>query len=140
VTATLGDSAPVKVDAGLPFTEMGINSVRAIELRNRIGAATGVRLPASLVFDHPTPAAVVRLVRESLGGTANRAPRDVGRLAREIDELISAGATVDADTVALLRTITSRLTLTLNLTRSEQAVGFDPMTATDAELFQLLDR
>jgi acyl transferase domain-containing protein len=132
ITAALGGDAPAPAEATLPFTEMGITSVRAVELRNRIGAATGVRLPASLVFDHPTPAAVVRLIRAELFGTPSRA-RDVADLVLEVDDLISAGAVVDDDTAALLRTITARLAAAGTGT-------FDAMTATDEELFQLVDR
>ncbi|MFE2626689.1 type I polyketide synthase [Streptomyces sp. NPDC059374] len=70
-----GDRAGVDMDRG--FTELGLDSLAAIELRNRLGAATGLRLPATMMFDHPTPTDVVALLLEELAADLPDAPEPV---------------------------------------------------------------
>ncbi|WP_327147860.1 type I polyketide synthase [Nocardia sp. NBC_01329] len=77
--AVLGHDSPDAIDPDLPFTAFGFNSLSGIELRHRVARATGVDLPMTLIFDHPTPTAVTRLVRSRLEGLENDVPRPARR-------------------------------------------------------------
>ncbi|MEU6201946.1 beta-ketoacyl synthase N-terminal-like domain-containing protein, partial [Streptomyces sp. NPDC047061] len=64
----LGHANPGDIDSQRAFREMGIDSLTALELRNRLAAETGLSLPATLVFDYPVPLELARyLVAEARG-------------------------------------------------------------------------
>jgi acyl carrier protein len=58
VAAVLGHDKPEEVPADSGFMALGLNSLAAVELRDRLNQATGLRLPATLLFEHPTPSAL----------------------------------------------------------------------------------
>ncbi|MGA8363766.1 MAG: SDR family NAD(P)-dependent oxidoreductase, partial [Solirubrobacteraceae bacterium] len=147
VAGVLGYVSPEEVDPRRAFKELGFDSLAAVELRNRLGQATGMKLPSTLVFDHPTPAAVAEYTRSKVSVNGAGTPA----IDEQLDKLEAALASIAEDDGERTR-IKGRLQ---GLTRRVQSLLADDSyvlatvgaeaqdaleSATDDEVFELLDK
>ncbi|BBB02259.1 putative modular polyketide synthase [Actinacidiphila reveromycinica] len=143
--AVLGLGDPADADRGRTFRQLGFDSLTAVELRNRLGTAAGVRPSATVVFDYPTPAALTRHLLELIAGEAGaqpEAPRGPAAVA-ELDRLEAALAEVPPGDARRPRIVT-RLEAILHAFRAGRSgeAGADEEidTASDDEIFSMIDR
>jgi NADP-dependent 3-hydroxy acid dehydrogenase YdfG len=139
-TAVLGFPRADAIGVQRGFLESGFDSLTAVEMRGRLTGLTGLRLPATLLFDYPTPVELARYLRDRLVRDGTPASPSVG------DELDRLGASLPAiaeDEAERVR-VSTRLQEFLAILGGPQRPSGDVTdrleSATDEELFDLVDQ
>nr|WP_018639362.1 type I polyketide synthase [Parafrankia elaeagni] len=127
IRAVLGHPETEQIPVGLAFREIGFDSVTAVELRNRLSAATGLRCAATLVFDHPTPMELARFLRREMAPGANATTS----LLDELDRLEPAFTESGLDHIGRTRV---RIRLQAILSKLEDGATAPPALALDTPL------
>ncbi|UOZ02752.1 type I polyketide synthase [Amycolatopsis sp. WQ 127309] len=138
--AILGHAPGDAVSAERAFSELGFDSLTAVQLRNRLTAVTGVLLPPTLIFDHPNPAALARLLQAELFRPVDSTRSTLADLDR-LSETLSA---IPLDS-ALEGEVAARLQAMLSRWKERPATAGDADAATElrtastAAIFDFID-
>ncbi|SCL26459.1 Acyl transferase domain-containing protein [Micromonospora pallida] len=140
--AVLGYASMRAVDEDKGFVELGFDSLTAVEFRNRLTAATGLRLPSTLIYDRPTTTALVGYLRGALLAERSTSALSVLGELNKLETAMRAVAGDDTDRTAVAARLRELLSLWTYAERGVDDVAVtagDLGSATAEEIFNLLD-
>ncbi|WP_328301310.1 SDR family NAD(P)-dependent oxidoreductase [Streptomyces sp. NBC_00435] len=131
VATALGHDDVSAIASTAPFTDLGFDSLTAVELRNRLVAVTGENLPTTLVFDYPTPSTLAEYLRTVV------AAKQAAPLLDQLEALMREGV-LDPGARARLQRLIGGATAGAAVPADEQGEE-DFADAADEDLFALID-
>ncbi|MEU6594747.1 SDR family NAD(P)-dependent oxidoreductase [Streptomyces sp. NPDC046881] len=143
VATVLGHTGADQVRAETAFKDAGFDSLTSVELRNRLREATGLNLPATAVFDYPTPLALAGYLHDRLAPGDQAAPGTHPLLAElsKLEALLADTAADDTTRAQVATRLQGLLTTwsTASVTEPDAEEDLDFESASDDELFELID-
>jgi acyl carrier protein len=138
IAAVLGVALPQQMTPDQTFRDLGFDSLQAVRLRNRLEAAIGLRLPATIVFDYPTPRLVASWVLDQLLGESRPPVASADWVLARIEQLLQAQVLSETD----WRDVSRRLPALLARRKGDESgpIESDLDQATTENIFDLVDR
>ncbi|MFD3689006.1 type I polyketide synthase, partial [Nocardiopsis sp. NPDC058631] len=138
VAGVLGRNGPRSVPEDQEFHELGFDSLTALELRTRVNSVTGLALPATLVFDHPTPAAFAAYLGKRLAPQETAETGSVMERLERVDTLLVCDPPTEHERQAVRRRLRTMLTRLGTADREEES-SQQISSASVEEIFDFID-
>jgi acyl transferase domain-containing protein/NADP-dependent 3-hydroxy acid dehydrogenase YdfG len=139
VAGVLGFAGAAAVPVDRPLQEVGLDSLMAVELRNRLGALAGTRLRATVVFDHPTPRALAEVLLKQMAPGPDAKPQARPEPALDMSKVIAALRTASPEDLQVLKLVGPLAALIGQAGEVPKPTRVALEASTMAELFSLID-